>query len=221
MMRIRQALFFLAVAGFLGLSCAFVTNLVAGTPPTELTAGSSESPTGEPGLPAIVPEGPSEVLAPTGASLSTEGWPCYVSTWGAGFTFCYPPDAVLEDIPPDGARIELPVAEGTNLGSKWLDLIAIVGGGSCAPANFPSGDPVTMVTINGIEFLSDHGADAGAGSAHNWISYAAVSGDTCVRMTFTLGSSNAQMFDPPIPEFDRAAETAVFDAILSTFEWGG
>jgi hypothetical protein len=217
-MRQPLRLFGFAATTGLILSCTFVTNLFEGTSPGEGT----EAPSGVPAEQGVTPEvtDAPDLSMPAGDSISTEGWPCYTSSWGVGFSFCYPPDAVLEDIPPDGARIDLPVAPGTNLGEKWLDLIAIKGASTCDASNFPSGNPVTTSTFNGVDFLTDQGADAGAGSVYEWISYAAMSGDTCVRMTFTLGSGNPLMYDPPIPEFDHDAETAVIDAILSTFQWG-
>jgi hypothetical protein len=215
-MRRQRTFHFIAAttATALVLSCTFVTNLIGGESTQEATSAPSDAP-------FSATEAPTEAPVPSGGAMSTAGWPCFTSSWGAGFTFCYPPDSILEEIPPDGAHIDLPVAPGTNLGSKGLDIIAIAGASSCEAANFPSGNPVTTVNVNGIDFLSDHGADAGAGSAYEWVSYAAMSGDTCVRLTFVLGSANAMMFDPPVPEFDHAAETAVFDAILSTFAWGG
>jgi len=233
MLRPRKLALSIAAAALL-LGCNFLTDLIGGAAPTEAppappalpadTPVSLPEPTDTTELPFLPVEtavGLPTPFSTSGAPVSTADWPCYRNDWDFGFTVCYPPDATLTDIPPDMARIDLPVAPGTNLGEKWLDLVVLSGAATCPPAAFPAGDPVTTLTINGQEFLRDSGADAGAGSVWEWVGYSTAMGDTCVRLTFTLRSGNPMMYDPPIPEFDPAAETAVFEAILSTFSWWG
>lgn len=57
------------------------------------------------------------------------------------------------------------------------------------------------------------------GHLHEWVGYSTLKNNACISMDFVLHSLNAGNFDPPVPEFDKAAESAVFTQIMSTFEW--
>jgi hypothetical protein len=202
-------------------------SIFEGTPTEGPAPAPSDTPPVEPS--PLAP--PSEVppVIPPSIEIPTPGpdtgdWPCYSNEWAFPFTVCYPPDATLEETPPDAARIDLPVAPGTNLGEKWLDILVFSGQTEChGPQG--SGELSETVTIQGpfnpLDFLRESGGDAGAGNYYEWVSYSTSWGDTCVSLTFTLHSTNALFYDPPIPEFDREAESAVFDEILATFYWWG
>jgi hypothetical protein len=154
----------------------------------------------------------------------TGDWPCYSNEWAFPFTLCYPPDGSLEETPPNEARIDLPVEPGTNLGEKWVEILVTQGQSECSGPHGGAG-PSETVTIQGpyntLDFLRESGGDAGVGNIWEWVAYSTVWGDTCVSLTFLLHSGNIMNYVPPIPEFDRDAESAVFDEILATFYWWG
>jgi hypothetical protein len=195
--------------------------------PTEPPAPlPSETPAIEPSLAPPPPTDTLPALPPT-IELPTEGpgpagWPCYSNEWAFPFTICYPPDATLTEAPPDQVRIDLPVAPGTNLIEKWLEILVSTGAPECS-GPLGGGEPPEVVSIMGpyneLEFLRESGSEGAAGSRYEWVGYSTAWGDTCVSLTFVLHSG--VMFDPPLPEFDLAAESAIFDMILATFYWWG
>jgi len=75
------------------------------------------------------------------------------------------------------------------------------------------------VTINGISFLKQTGGDANVGHKHDVVAYSTARENTCVSMGFVLHYLNADNSTPPQTEFDRAAESAVFMQMMSTFAW--
>jgi hypothetical protein len=77
------------------------------------------------------------------------------------------------------------------------------------------------VTINGITFLKETGGDVAAGNLYEWEAYSAVRPNTnaCVSVAFVLRSQNAGSDPSAPPAFDKAAESAVFQIIMSTFAW--
>jgi len=81
------------------------------------------------------------------------------------------------------------------------------------------GSPTETVVFNGIPFFKQIGGDAGAGNFHEWVGYSTLKGNACISMDFVLHSLAAGAFEPPVPEFDKAAESAVFTQVMSTFAW--
>jgi len=75
------------------------------------------------------------------------------------------------------------------------------------------------VTINGTSFLKQTGADAGVGNLYEWVAYSTLHNTDCVSMGFVLHSLNPGNFATPIPVFDKAAESAVFEQIMQTLTW--
>jgi len=174
------------------------------------------SPTGDSaiwGHPVIVGTG-----APTGPSgPSTSGWSTY-SDSADPFTIKFPPGSTLDFT---NKTIFLPYTPGTNLSEKTLEIdTSSAGSGDCLSSNPDPSTPVD-VTFNGITFKKEEGGGGGAGNFQEWVAYSVedTSGSTCVSLTFKLNYSSTGVTDPPLPEFDEAAETAVFDTIMSTFTW--
>jgi dockerin type I repeat protein/fimbrillin-A associated anchor protein Mfa1/Mfa2 len=83
----------------------------------------------------------------------------------------------------------------------------------------PTPLPPETITINGIPFLKQTGEDGGVGHLHQWVAYSTLRDNACVSLDFTLHSLNAGNFSTPPPVFDYAAESAVFEQIVSTFAW--
>ena len=200
--------------------------LFEGTPTEAPAPPPSETPAVEPS--PLPPTEPPPLLPATIAIPPTEAgpadWPCYDNEWAFPFTVCYPPGSGFIPLSPSSARIDLPFATATNLAEKWLDILVTEGGAECSGPHDSLEPPETvsiMGPYNKLDFLRESGGDAGAGNFYEWVSYSTAWGDTCVSLTFTLHSTNPLNYDPPIAEFDRAAESAVFDMILATFYWWG
>ncbi len=139
-----------------------------------------------------------------------------------GFQFNYPGDG---QIVPGGndtsTRIDLPFMPGTNLREKYLETVVVEKINPCRSplAGISMVQKSEMVVINGITFLKETGGDAGAGNIYQWVAYSTPKDKACVSLQFVLHSLNAGNFPTPPPVFDYAAETAVFDQIVSTFVW--
>jgi hypothetical protein len=75
------------------------------------------------------------------------------------------------------------------------------------------------VTINGISFAKQTGQGAAAGNRYDWTAYSTVTSpnNACVSLVFILHSANQGNFNPTPPAFDPAAESAVFDTIMATY----
>ena len=155
------------------------------------------------------------------------GWLTYTNTT-YGFEFKYPPSSTLVTDTPTSARIQLPIAAGTNLAEKYLDVSADPG---AIPCLSPYGDPYapppgTLVTgtetINGIYWVIEKASEGAMGSIYQWTAYSTmIIGETCVSLTFVLHSHPSDLFPTPLPEFDLAGESLVFQLIVSSFKMTG
>jgi hypothetical protein len=154
---------------------------------------------------------------PDGAS-----WQVYCSD-AYGFSFRYPPSgAALANNAVPG-QIYLPITDGTNLGEKYLTVTTVSGVTDCSSPNTEGHEPGTIPTettsFNGISFKKETGSEAGAGNIYDWVGYSDLSGTLCLSLTFILHSSDPGAYATPPAEFDKAAESAVFDQIMATFTW--
>ena len=151
----------------------------------------------------------------------TNNWLTYTnSTYG--FQFKYPPQSELFSETTNGVLIRMPIAPGTNLTEKYLQMSINENANPCqSPLSDTSrpGSPTETVVFNGISFFKQIGGDAGAGNFHEWVGYSTLKNNACISMDFVLHSLAAGAFEPPVPEFDKAAESAVFAQVMSTFAW--
>lgn len=160
--------------------------------------------------PVIVGKGASNVVSPRGWSSNDMG----------DFSFEFPSDSVVSNV----NKISLPITPGTNLGQKYVEVSTktlAAAGDPCLSSN-PGPSAPAPVTFNGIEFMKETGGEGGAGNFTDWVAYSAAHPDeplTCVSLTFVLRYSNPGVFDPPRPEFNKAAESIVFDQIMQRFKW--
>ena len=192
-----------------------------------LTALAVGSPSGDRALwvgPRIFrPDGgTSPTVTPSPTQNPTSDWESYLSEQ-YGFVFKYPNGSSVSDQSETHARITLPlVTSGTNLSEKYIDLTVVEGASPCKSPDI-GGVPGTTetVTINGIQFLKEMGDSAGAGNRYDYVAYSSAADGNCVSLTFVLHSLNPGNFPTPPPEFDEAAESAVFDLIINTFDWTG
>lgn len=153
-------------------------------------------------------------LSPTRTPTLPAGWQEYQNTI-AGFKFFYPGDAAITYEEPNHVQIYMSITPGTNLVSKYLEQVVSQYDGACNSAF--GGTTIGMETINGYAFLHEEGRDQGAGQIHEWVSYSTVQGTSCISFNFILHSGNPDNYDPPVPLFDKAAESAVFMQIMNTF----
>ncbi len=198
--------------------------------------GSTSTPTPTPPpvvspVPSSTPEFPGETPTPTpfGATPAATATPTSVtSDWLTftnstfGFQFKYPPDSWIETGGTDTHTIiHLPFAPGTNLGTKYLQMIVAENANPCqSPLATESHlETSETVVINGLSFLKQTGEDATAGHINKWVAYSTSLNNTCVSLDFVLRAANPGAFSTPPPLYDEAAESAVFGQIVSTYEW--
>jgi hypothetical protein len=152
------------------------------------------------------------------------GWICYQNALYA-FEVCYPPDATLSDETPDHVRINLSIVPGTNLHEKWMDVDGRYTPPACespqAAGYGPGGVTAETRMIAGLTFLVQSGSEGAAGSIYSWTGYSTEDSGVCASLTGVLHAVQPGNYSSPPPEFDEAAESAVFDQIAETFRWLG
>jgi photosystem II stability/assembly factor-like uncharacterized protein len=168
--------------------------------------------------PAVVRTGvPTPTSTPTASDWLTYTNPSY------GFQFKYPLQAQIVNQSANSVKMNLPIAPGTNLAEKYLQMsVNENAGGLCqSPLSSTSrpGSPTETVVINGISFLKQIGGDAGMSQLYEWVGYSTLRGSACISMDFMLHSIATGAYASPPPAFDKVAESAVFTQIMSTFTW--
>ena len=167
------------------------------------------------------PAPPTPSPAPT-ATDPFGDWLIYANE-AFGFQFRYPPEGSLSVDEQDFARIDLPLAPGTNLSEKYLEVAASTGADTCqspyAEGYAPGSLPAETRTINGVEFEIQSAEEGAAGSLYEWAGYSTTREEVCVNLTFILRSANPANFEPTVAAFDQESEAVVFKEIVSTFAW--
>ncbi len=187
---------------------------------TNLTIGSIPAPTPTP-PPVDTPVPPATPTVPVTSTSPAGNWLTFTNIT-YGFQFNHPGDG---QIVPGGSdtstRIALPFVQGTNLREKYMEMVVVENVNPCRSplAGISMVDTSGTVVINGIPFLKETGGDAGAGNIYQWVAYSTPRDNACVSLEFVLHSLNAGNFPTPPPVFDYAAESLVFDQIVSTFAW--
>ncbi len=154
----------------------------------------------------------------TATQTTTANWNTYQNV-KYGFNFKFPPGSAVTTQTDTAGRIFLPITSGTNLVEKYIDLTVIEGANPCkTPA---SGVATSQnVTINGIAFLKETGSGVATGNIYDWVAYSTTKGNACVSLSFVLHSADLGSYTTPPAPFDRVAESAVFDTIMTTFSLG-
>jgi hypothetical protein len=150
-----------------------------------------------------------------------EGWLTFTNST-FGFQFQYPPDSWIETGGTDtDTIIHLPFAPGTNLGTKYLQMIVAENASPCQSplATQSMLETSETVIVNGISFLKQTGQDGTAGHINKWVAYSTSRDNACVSLDFILRIANPGAFATPPPLVDEAAESVVFGQIVSTFAW--
>ena len=175
--------------------------------------------------------GPTATFTPTTTAIATatsttspvSGWNTYRNT-NYSFEFKYPPGSTTGNNTSNSARIYLPFAVGTRLVEKYVDVSVVEGANPCKNTISGGGASTTSgdVTVAGVTFLKETGTGAATSNIYEWEAYSAVRPNTtaCVSIAFVLHSVDPGVFPTPVPPaFDKAAESAIFSTILSTFGW--
>jgi hypothetical protein len=183
-----------------------VTPTVTTTPATATTTPATATTT-----PATATTSPTA----TSTQSTTANWNTYQNAT-YGFNFKFPPGSVISSQTDTAGRIFLPITSGTNLIEKYIDVTAVEGADPC---DSPAGNPATSgnVTINGRTFLKETGTGVATGNIFDWVAYSLTNNNACVSLTFVLHSGELGNYTTPPAEFNKAAESAVFDTIMDTF----
>jgi Ig-like domain from next to BRCA1 gene len=161
------------------------------------------------------PTGTAATPTPTSTQSSTANWNTYQNA-KYGFNFKFPPGSIISSQTDTAGRIFLPITSGTNLVEKYIDVTAVEGANPCQS---PTGNPATSdnVTINGRSFLKETGTGVATGNTFDWVAYSLTNNNACVSLTFVLHSADLGNYTTPPAQFDKTAESAVFDTIINTF----
>ena len=136
------------------------------------------------------------------------------------FKFTLPTGATIASQSDTVGRVNLPIASGTNLGEKYIQVDVVENAASCvSPVMDGASASTENVTINNIQFSKQTGQGVAAGNIYDWVAYNTVRGTACISLTFILHSSNPGVYTTPPPLFDKNAESAVFATIMNSFNW--
>jgi hypothetical protein len=153
---------------------------------------------------------------PTATGTPPAVWNTYVNSTYA-FSFRYPPEATTDGLTDAGGRLNLPVAPGTNLTKKWLDVSVAEGLGPCKYLGSNPNAPTETVTFNGILFLKEAWEEGVTSHRADNTAYSRAKGNACISLNFVLWSVVPEVMQTPPPVYDRLAESAVFTTIMSTY----
>jgi hypothetical protein len=178
-----------------------------------LVPASTQTSTPMPSDPTATPQPPSPTSTATSTPVPSNA---YVNS-KYGFTFLLPANSSLAVLSDNRARVTLPIASGTTLVAKYLEVVVVDGLSPCRTTSFTN--PATSssnTVINGITFLLEAGTDSALGNVYEWRAYSASRNNACITMNFILHSANNGA-----PPFDAAAESAVFESMMATFGFTG
>jgi len=116
-----------------------------------------------------------------------------------------------------GGRLYLPIIAGTNLVQKLLDVNVGENVSSCNVSGTHRVDTSENVTFNGIQFLKETWSEGATSHMGDFTVYSTNKGNACISLSFLLWSVVPEVMETPPPVFNRAAESAVFSTIMSTY----
>lgn len=136
------------------------------------------------------------------------------------FKFTLPTGAAIASQSDTVGRVNLPIASGTNLSEKYIQVDVVENASACiSPVMDGASASTENVTINNIQFSKQTGQGVAAGNIYDWVAYNTVRNTACISLTFILHSSNPGVYTTPPPLFDKNAESAVFATIMNSFNW--
>jgi hypothetical protein len=140
----------------------------------------------------------------------------------AGFSIQYPATWQRLDTGEHPIVWATEVPPGTNLLEKRMEIDVRRHEGECRQATYGTGGnhpAPAQVTVNGVDLLKEFGGGIAAGNFYETTSYSTVRGESCIAVTFVLHSSSSGVYATEPPPFDEAAESALFDELISTFRF--
>lgn len=151
----------------------------------------------------------------TATQTTTANWNTYKNS-KYGFSFKFPSGSIVTSQTDTAGRIFMPIKSGTNLVEKYVDVTVVE---NADPCKTPTEGVATSedVTINSIAFLKETGSGVATGNIYDWVAYSTSKDNACISLTFVLHSAALENYTTPPSPFDRAAESAVFDTVMTTF----
>ena len=136
------------------------------------------------------------------------------------FKFALTTGATIASQTDNDGRVDLPISSGTNLHEKYIQVSVRENVNPCVS---PETDGVSTTTetktFNNIQFTKQTGQGHAAGQIYDWVAYSTLRNTACISMTFYLHSVNPGVYTTPPPVFDMSAESAVFEVIMTSFNW--
>ena len=157
-------------------------------------------------------------VPPTTTAIPTQAAATYQNA-KYGFKFTLPTGATIASQTDNAGRVNMTIAAGTLLLEKYLEVSVKEGLTPCKVQNMESVSTSENVTINNIQYLKETGVGAAAGNVYDWTGYSTVKNNNCISMVFVLHSANPGVYTTPPPNYDKAAESAVFTTIMSSFNF--
>ena len=156
---------------------------------------------------------------PTQGHLPNVDWLSYHDD-AAGFSIQHPLTWQQRDSSGYPVVFALQAAPGTNLIEKTLEISVKQDSSGCKQSTYGGADAsTTHVSTNGTDFLREAGSGIAAGNIYDWTSYSTAHAATCITVTFVLHSSSSGVYATEPAPYDRAAESEIFDEMLSTFRF--
>jgi hypothetical protein len=135
------------------------------------------------------------------------------------YRISYPPGGSLVINTPILQKIALPFDPGTSLAEKYAQIDVITSPVVCA-SPLGTASLSQNMTINGVPFLKQIGAQDAAGSTYTWMVFSTQKGTTCVSVGFVLRSLNpGPLPTPTAPPYNAVTESLIFDQMIATFGW--
>ena len=135
------------------------------------------------------------------------------------FKFTLPTGATIASQSDNAGRVNMAIASGTLLLEKYLEVKVTEGLTPCKVQSMESVTSSETVVINNIQFLKETGQGLAAGNVYDWTGYSTTKNNACISLVFVLHSANPGVYTTPPPNYDKAAESAVFTTIMSSFNW--
>jgi hypothetical protein len=181
--------------------------------PTRTAVPSTVTPTFTPTR-TPAPSTATPTFTPT--SSTTGNWNTYQNA-KYGFFFKFPPGSSVANQTDNSGRVYLPITAGTNLVQKLVDVNVAEGVSPCKNPGSNPNIPPENVTFNGIPFLKETWSEGATSHVGDYTAFSTAKGNACISLTFLLWSVVPGVLETPPPVFNRAAESAVFTTMMSTY----
>jgi len=136
------------------------------------------------------------------------------------FKFALPTGSTIVAQSDNAGRVNFPFTSGTNLTEKYVEVSVRDNVSPClSPVMDGASASTENVTINNIQFTKQTGQGIALGNIYDWVAYSTIRETSCISLTFVLHSTNPANYPTPPPVFNKDAESTIFSATMSTFNW--